>query len=196
MDQAAVQAAIARVEAAGKVASLSAIRRELGGGSWRDITKWRRAIMGNGDREEADVSMALEGMVSLSDPLPPRRGQEVAPVAEEEKEDPVTAAQAALTVAEAAEQAFLVQRMALKAQLKACEQAGKALDWQRPPLPRAERERQQATLREQGEALQAQWQALNEPHDAAIRRIILAREAVKRVRHAQRRAQGRRPQEG
>ena len=57
MDQAAVQAAIARLEAAGKVASLSAIRRELGGGSWCDITKWRRAIMGNGDRPSNNIAV-------------------------------------------------------------------------------------------------------------------------------------------
>jgi hypothetical protein len=85
------------------------------------------------------------------------------------------AAQAALTAAGAAEQVFMEQRMALKGEMQACEQALKALDRHRPPLLRAERERQQAALREQYEALQEQSRALDEPQEAAIQRTMLAR---------------------
>jgi hypothetical protein len=47
MDEAAVLAAMQRLEAQGKAPSLGNLRKELGGGSWRDITKWRRAILGH-----------------------------------------------------------------------------------------------------------------------------------------------------
>jgi hypothetical protein len=80
MEQAAVAAAIARLEAQGKAPSLGNIRTQLGGGSWRDITQWRRALLSIGDAREEEVSMALEGMLSLSDPVLPRPPQDVAPV--------------------------------------------------------------------------------------------------------------------
>ena len=73
MDQAAVAAAIQRLEAQGKALSLGNIRKQLGGGSWRDIVKWKRTLLGNGDtREEGEVSVDMQGTLALGAPVPPR----------------------------------------------------------------------------------------------------------------------------
>ena len=62
MDQAAIEAAMQRWEAQGKAPSLGNLRRELGNkGSWRDIVKWKRALLGNGTAGEVEMTMTMKG---------------------------------------------------------------------------------------------------------------------------------------
>jgi hypothetical protein len=183
MDYTAVQAAIARLAARGEAPSLGNIRREVGGGSWRDIVRWKRELVGAGTTQaakEAAVTMTVVGLHGLGDVIPPR--PQASPPGAAELTAQVAVAQAALEEALAAETALAVEWMALKGQFAACEQAGKALGTQW--MPRAERERRRAALRVEGEGLQEQRGALAERQQAARLRAARADEAVQRARRA------------
>jgi hypothetical protein len=196
MDQAAIAAAMQRLAAQGKAPSLGNLRRELGNkGSWHDIVKGKRAVVGNGAmREEAHVAMKIEGLPLIGQAIPPRPATPPPPGADELAVQ-VGAAQAELRAATAAEAALLDERQRLKDALKGCQDARRALDRQRPPVARGERARQEAVLREQETALHEDAVALSERQDVAWRRARMAAHTLdrltRRLAHAQRRqAQG------